>query len=148
MRTIKAKMSSPPAARQDGAGIDHDMWVAWVDAQDNDVNVAHASCPIPLDRFAELLAPMTNGARATLYKALIMEFYGARVVPLAAPRQPSGLSNLLAWDAYLDEKDAYDAELAARTAQSATLAAEATAWIEGLAGFEGWPFPFVLQEGD
>jgi len=148
-RTIKAKMSGPgPTARSDGGGIDHDMWVAWVDAEDNDRNVAHASCPIPNDRFAELLEPMNDTARAALYKALIIEFYGSGVDPLRPPTQPSGLDPLSAWDAYLDLKDAYDAELAARIAEATTMAAQATNWIENLASFERWPFAFTLQTGD
>lgn len=147
MRTIKAKMTGPPSPRTDGGGIDHDIWVAWVDAEDNDINVAHASCPIPNDRFAELLEPMTDAERKALYRALIMEFYGAPVDPLRPPRQPAGLDDLAAWDAYLDEKDAYDAELALRTSHAATMADAATDWIEGLSSFEGWPFSFVLQSG-
>lgn len=148
MRTIKAKMTGPPQPRTDGAGIDHDMWVAWVDAEENDINVAHASCPIPLDRFAELFeSGLTNGERVALYKALIIEFYGAGVTPLRPPRRPAGLDPLSAWDAYLDEQDAYDTELALRTSLSNIQAAAAGAWIEGLGSFEGWPFSFVLQAG-
>jgi len=146
MRTIKAKMTGPPVARTDGAGIDHNIWVAWVDAEDADQNVAHASCIIPNDRFAELLQ-VTTAQRTALYKALIMEFFGVGVVPLVPPMQPGGLNDLSAWDAYLDLKDAYDAEKAARTAEATTLATAATNWIENLAAFEVWPFSLVLQEG-
>ena len=147
MRTIKSKMTGPPTPRGDGAGIDHDMWVAWVDAEDNDINVAHASCPIPNDRFAELLEPISNAERVALYKVLIIEFYGMGVDPLRPPRQPAGLDPLSAWDAYLDLKDAYDAELATRTADAMTMADAATTWIESLGSFTGWPFSFTLQTG-
>ena len=147
-RTIKAKLASPPTGRTDGAGIDHDVWVAWVDSDDNDVNVLHATFPIPNDRFAELLAPMSDGARADLYKELIMEFYGSFAIPLVAPQPPSGLSDLDALEDYLDARDAYAIELADLTAEASSMAAQATTWIESLNGFDIWPFPFVLQEGD
>jgi len=149
MRTIKAKMLGPPTTRNDGGGLDHDIKVDFLDAEDNDVNRAHAVFPIPVDEFAELLEPtLTKSARITLYKAKIMQFYGAGVGSLEIPTRPVGLNNLSAWDAYGDAMDAYDAELASRTAQAMTLAAQATSWIEGLEGFEGWPFAFVLQQGN
>lgn len=148
-RTIKAKMAGPPQGRTDGAGIDHDVWVAWLDVGDNDVNVGHTVFPIPNARFAEPLESMPNGERVALYKSHIMEFYGAgateRLIP---PDQPVGLDDLSVWDDYLDEVDAYNAELAARTADAESMATAATNWIEGLGSFEGWPFSFVLQEGD
>jgi hypothetical protein len=31
MREIRAKLASPPQARLDGYGIDHDLWIAYVD---------------------------------------------------------------------------------------------------------------------
>lgn len=147
-RKIKAKMTNPPVGRTDGAGIDHDMWIAWVDTDDNDVNVAHATCVIPNDRFSELIAPMNNAQRANLYRSLIMEFYGSMAVPLMRPTQPSGLNDLSAWDVYLDDLDAFNTELATRTADAVTMSAMATTWIENLPVFDGWPFSFVLQEGD
>ena len=147
MRTIKAKLASPPTGRTDGAGVDHDVWVAWVDSEDNDVNVLHGTFPIPNDRFAELLLPMNDTVRATLYKTLIMEFYGSFAIPLVPPQPPSGLSDLDALEDYLDAKDAYEIELANRTAEASSMAAQATTWIEGLAAFDGWSFPFVLQIG-
>ena len=147
-RTIKAKLASPPTGRVDGAGIDHDVWVAWVDSDDNDVNVLHATFPIPNDRFAELLVPMSDGARADLYKELIMEFYGSFAIPLVAPQPPSGLSDLDALEDYLDAKDAYDIELADLMAEASSMVAQATTWIENLGTFEGWPYSFTLQVGD
>ena len=147
-RTIKAKLASPPTGRVDGAGIDHDVWVAWVDSGDNDVNVMHATFPIPNDRFADLLQPMGDGARGELYKTLIVEFYGSFAIPLVPPQPPSGLSDLDALEDYLDARDVYDAELASRNEAAATMAVAATTWIEGLGSFKGWPFPFTLQVGD
>ena len=147
-RTIKAKLASPPTGRVDGAGIDHDVWVAWVDGEGNDVNEMHATFPIPNDRFSALLEPMGDAERADLYKALIMEFYGGFAVPIPAPQPPVGLSDLGALDDYLDARDAYDAERASLVESSATLAGQATAWIESLNGFDIWPFPFILQIGD
>jgi len=148
-RTIKAKLMGPgPQPRTDGGGIDHDIFVAWVDPADQDINVAHTVFPIPNARFAGLLAGgLTNEQRTTLYKALIMEFFGMGVVPLVPPVPPAGLNDLAAWDAYLDEKDAYDAALAALTADATTMATAATNWIENLGTFTGWPFEFVLQQG-
>ncbi len=146
-RTIKAKLASPPTGRVDGLGVDHDVWVAWVDSEDNDVNVLHGTFPIPNDRFAELLESMSNTERAALYKTLIMEFYGTFAIPLVAPQPPGGLSDLDALEDYLDAKDAYDTELASRTAEASSMAAQATTWIEGLTAFDGWPFLFVLQIG-
>jgi len=147
-RTIKAKLASPPTGRTDGAGIDHDVWVAWVNSDGDDVNEMHATFPIPNDRFAELLQPMSDGARGNLYKELIVKFYGSFAVPLVAPQPPVGLSDLDALEDYLDAKDAYDAELAAFVESSVTMAGQATTWIEGLNGFEVWPFPFILRVGD
>lgn len=147
-RIIKAKLASPPTGRVDGAGIDHDVWVAWVDSEDNDVNVLHATFPIPNSRFAELLQPMSDGARGELYKTLIVEFYGSFAIPLIAPQPPSGLSDLDALEDYLDARDIYDAELASRNEAAATMAGQATMWIEGLGSFEGWPFPFTLRVGE
>jgi hypothetical protein len=147
-RTIKAKLASPPTGRNDGSGVDHDVWVAWVDSEDNDVNVLHGTFPIPNDRFDDLLAPMSDTARADLYKALIIEFYGSFAEPFIGPSPPTGLSDLDALEDYLDAKDVYDMELASLTAEATTMATQATTWIEGLAAFEGWPFPFTLQVGD
>ncbi len=147
-RTIKAKLASPPTGRVDGAGIDHDVWVAWVDSEDNDVNVLHGTFPIPNDRFADLLQPMNDTERGNLYKALIVEFYGSFAVSVIAPSPPIGLSDLSALEDYLDAKDAYDAELASRTEAAATMAGQAAAWIESLNSFDIWPFPFTLQTGD
>ncbi len=148
MRTIKAKLASPPTGRIDGAGIDHDVWVAWENEAGDDVDFLHATFPIPLYDFIGLLVPMTDGARVSLYKSLIAEFYGTFAIPLVAPQPPSGLNDLEAVDDYLDARDAYRAELAVAVESSAIIAEQATTWIEGLSGFEGWPFSFTLQVGD
>ena len=87
MRTIKAKMAGPPTARNDGAGITHNVWVAFLDAEGNDVNEGHTVFPIPNARFAELLEPMSDPARVALDKALIMEFYGAGATEALRPRR-------------------------------------------------------------
>ena len=147
-RTIKAKMARPPLGRVDGTGIDHDIWVAWVDSEDNDVNVLHASFPIPNDRFSELLQPISNAERSALYKALIVEFFGSFAVPLVIPQPPMGLSDLDALEDYLDACAAYNENLAALTLDASSMAAQATTWIEGLANFENWPYSFILRVGD
>ena len=147
-RTIKAKLASPPTGRTDGAGIDHDVWVAWENELGDDVDFLHATFPIPLDDFVELLEPMSDSERGDLYKSLIAQFYGTFAVPLVAPQPPSGLNDLAAVDDYLDARDAYVAELAVKTESSAIVAGQAAAWIESLNGFDIWPFPFVLQVGD
>ena len=148
MRTIKAKLASPPTGRVDGAGIDHDVWVAWENELGEDEDFLHATFPIPLDDFVELLKPMSDTARANLYKSLIAQFYGTFAIPLVAPQPPSGLNDLQAVDDYLDARDAYVAELAVKTESSAIIAQQATDWIEGLGSFEGWPYSFTLQVGD
>ncbi len=148
MRTIKAKLASPPTGRADGAGIDHDVWVAWENEEGDDENFLHATFPIPLDDFIGLLVPMTDSARGELYKSLIAEFYGGFAIPLVAPQPPSGLNDLEAVDDYLDARDAYVAELAVKTESSAIIAQQATDWIENLGSFESWPLVFTLQVGD
>ena len=143
-KIIKARMMRGPEGRTDGGGVAHDMWIAWVDDEE-DKNLVHWPCIIPLEQFTALLQPMTSAARVALYKTLILTYYNAQVVPLEAPTPPYSLSDLSLWDAYIDANEAYITELAQRTQDASTLAAQATAWIEGLATFTGWPFDFTLQ---
>ena len=145
--TIKARMTQPPEGRADGYGIDHNIFVRIIDG-DNDDPVLHLSCPIPLDEYKELLE-VGSAARTALYRQLIIDWYGTIAVPIPAPQPPSGLSDLAAIDDYWDAKKAYDAQKESDVAECATLASQATTWIELLATFDGWEggFDFTLQEG-
>lgn len=144
-REIRAKMMSRPQARNDGGGLDHDIFVSFIDPDAKDIDIAHLTCVIPLDRFKALAPTMTVTQRANLYKALIKEFYGVPANPLVPPVAPQGLTNLTIWETYLDARDVYNAALKLRISEEQALATQMSSWIEGLAAFKEYPFPFVLQ---
>ena len=97
--TLKARMQLPPVGREDGAGVDHNIFIAVLD-EEIDNNILHWSCVIPTDRFDDLLESLTNSERIALYKTLIIEFYGKQSTPYnfedapISPTPPSSLSDL------------------------------------------------------
>lgn len=143
---IKARMVSPPQGRTDGYGIDHDIYID-VDGIDG---ILHFSCPIPLEQFENLVSAGGSAAIAQMYKELIIEYYGASVPSPEIPQPPIGLSDLVALAEYAAAKTAYETQLAANVESCATLAGQATNWIEGLATFNSWSpgFDFVLQAAE
>ena len=135
-------------ARSDGYGIDHDMWIRVniVDGENTTTLTIHNPCPIPLERYRQLIQVPAN-QRVALYKALIIEFWNTGVVVPQSPSSPTNLSNLTQLDDWADAVEAFNTQKASDIADCATLAGQARTWIESLPGFTSWEagFDFTLQ---
>lgn len=145
-REIRSKLLNAPTARSDGFGIDHNIVITWINAEDAEIEAAHLPCPIPLADFATLLSQMTNAQRSALYKSLIRANYGATAHSPEIPQHPANLDDLSEWDTYADAKEDYDTQLAQNVSDATSYAEAANNWIQSLPSFDVYPFDFVLQE--
>ena len=142
---IYARLNAQPEATADGStSIAHDISTLWVDDVGENPYI-HKTVDIPVSIFQAIAALPVN-QRVAAYIAAIRQFFFAQRVPLQQPGKPGGFddASLLA---YIAAHDEWKAEFDDNNEDCAIWAANAIAFIEGLAGFDGYPVSFTLYSG-
>ena len=142
---ILARLNARPEATADGStSIAHDISTLWVDDVGENPYI-HKTVDIPVSIFQAIAALPVN-QRVAAYIAAIREFFFAQRVPLQQPSKPGAFDDdsLLA---YIAEYDAWKAEFDDNNEECVIWTENVIAFIEGLAGFDGYPVSFTLYSG-
>ena len=66
--------------RVDGYGIEHDLWIAFKDGEDEKTIKLHSVFPIPLAEFQTLVSTPAN-QRVEAYKTLLKTYWATTATP-------------------------------------------------------------------